>query len=194
MKRLTALLIAVAVVFSCGFAWGQQAGPAPPDALTPFGPIIGTWRYEGPLLESVPGTAEKGSKFVFQLSSRWILDKKVVLEDWSVEYEGGKKVSGKSLIGWNAADNTITYGGMDSDGGMGLGTIVFDAQAKTCTLTVESVDDEGQKLTGKNVVMKTGKDTITWQALERTGGDVDGPSPVYTLTRVPAAPSKKVTK
>ena len=194
MKRLTTLLIAVAVVFCCGFAWGQQAGPAPPDVMKPFGPMIGTWRYEGPLLESVPDMAEKGSKFVFQLSWRWILDKKVVLEDWSVEYEGGKKVSGKSLIGWNTADNTITYGGMDSNGGMGLGTIVFDAQAKTCTLTAESVNDEGQKLTEKNVVTKTGKDTITWQALERNGGVIEGPSPVYTLTRVPAVPGKKVTK
>jgi hypothetical protein len=80
--------------------------------------MIGTWRYEGPLLEDVPDFGEKGTKCVFQFQWRRILNKNVVEENWLVEFEGGKTYSGKALIGWNAAENKLSYGGMDSHGGM----------------------------------------------------------------------------
>jgi hypothetical protein len=62
------------------------------------------------------------------------------------------------------------------------------------TLTSEGVNDDGESFSFKGVVTKTGKDTITWQALERSGGDLEGPSPVYTLKRVKRAAGKKATK
>ncbi len=88
------------------------------------------------------------------------------------------------LNGWNAAENRIVHGGMDSTGSMSLGTITADKAAKTITLAGEGVDGDGKEFAFKNVVTKTGKDTLTWQALERTGGDVEGPSPVYKFERV----------
>ena len=109
------------------------------------------------------------------------------MEDWSLEFDGGKTVSGKALIGWNAADNQLAYGGMSSMGSMSLGTVEFDKQAKTSTLTAQGVDAEGNETTFKGVVTKTGKDTLTWQALERTGGVAQGESPVVTFKRVPRA-------
>ncbi len=116
------------------------------------------------------------------------------MEDLFVEIEGEKKISGKALIGWNAADQKIVYGGMGSLGGMGLGTVVFDRQAKTSTLTSKGVDGEGEETSIKTVVTKTGKDTLTFQVLERTGGIIEGSSPVYTFKRVPRAAGKKVAK
>ena len=50
--------------------------------------------------------------------------------------------------------------------------------------TRQGVDGDGEQTTFKAVVTKTGKDTLTWEALERTGGFVEGPSPVYTYKRV----------
>jgi hypothetical protein len=44
------------------------------------------------------------------------------------------------------------------------------------------------------VVTKTGKDTLTWQAPERVGGIVEGPSPVYTFKKVERAKRKKPAK
>ena len=193
MKRLMSTLIAVAVVLNSGLAYGQDASP-PSEHLKPFGPMIGTWRYEGPMLEAIPGFAEKEDQCVVQASWRWILDKKAVMEDWSITMEGGKKLSGKALDGWNAADKKIVQGGMDSTGGMGLGTVVFDAQAKTCTVTSEGVDDKGEKMTAKIVFTLVDKDTLTWQALEQSGTGAEGPSAVITFKRVPRAKGRKAGK
>jgi hypothetical protein len=149
--------------------------------------MLGTWKYEGPLLEDVPGMAEKGSKFSVTLTWRRILDKQAVMESWSGEFEGGKTFSGKALIGWNAAEKKLVYGSMNSNGGMNLGTVEFDRGAKTSTLTTEGVDGEGVNTSFKGVVTKTGRDTLTWQAVHRIGGMVEGPSPVYEFKRVKKA-------
>lgn len=73
---------------------------------------------------------------------------------------------------------------MGSLGGMNLGTVVFDKKARTSTVTLEGVTVDGAKTTFKGVVTKTGKDTLTWQALARTGGIAEGASGVYTFKRV----------
>lgn len=182
MKRRTTMFVA-AVVMIGGIAQGQEAADIP-DQLTGYGPMIGAWLYEGPALEDVPDITKKGEKISIRFSWRRILEKQVVMEDWLVEYANGKSFSGKGLIGWNAADKELRYGSMNSVGGMFLGTVEFDRQAKTSTLTGKGVDAEGKEMTFQGVVTKTGKDTLTWQAKERTGGDVEGPSPVYQFKRV----------
>jgi hypothetical protein len=116
------------------------------------------------------------------------------MNDWLVEFEGGATLAGKSFTRWNAADEKIVAGGMNSMGGMGVSTIVFDREAKSMTATAGGVSADGETTTGKNVVTKTGKDTLTFQILERTGGLVDGPSPLYTYTRVQAAKGKRAAK
>jgi hypothetical protein len=182
MKQIVTVL--TVLLFACGVSYGQDEPGPGFEHLKGYGPLLGTWRYEGPELEDVPGIAEKGTDFVFEFSWRRILNKNVVEENWLCEWEGGKTYSGKALIGWNAAEKKIAYGSMDSDGGMGLGTVVFDADAQSATLTEKGTDGEGKETSFKGVVIKTGKDTLTWQALERTGGIAEGPSPVYTFKRV----------
>ena len=179
------------VLLPSGVTFGQEKVGPNFEHLKGFGPMIGTWRYEGALLEDAPEIAKKGSDFIAQLSWRRILDKSVVEESWFVEYEDGTKISGKSLIGWNAKENRLMSGGMDSGGGMGLGTVEFDADAKSSTLTSKGIDGDGNETSFQGVVIVKDKDTITWHAAERTGGDVEGPSPVYTFKRVKTAGSKK---
>jgi hypothetical protein len=180
------------VLLACGATYGQDAPSVASKHLKAYGPMIGTWRYEGPEKENVEGYAKEGDEIVFQFSWRRILDGSVVEENWSYGPKNGKAFSGKALIGWNAADKQLVYGGMDSLGGSSLGTVVFDAKAKTSTLTSNEIDEDGKKWSFKGVVTKTGKDTLTWQALERTGGVKEGPSPVYTFKRVKRA--KAATK
>jgi hypothetical protein len=191
MKRLAIVALAAAVVVS-GVAYGQEP-QQPNEHMKGFAPLIGVWRYEGPLLEDAPGLAEKGSDCVIEVTFRRILDKQVVTDHWAIQYAGGKKVFGRGLSGWNAAENKIVRGSMDSLGSMSLGTIEIDAEAKTNTLTAEIVDGEGRTSLFKAVFTKTGKDTITWKALERDGGDVEGESPVYTYKRVKPSTSKRET-
>lgn len=191
MKRIIAVL--ATVVVTCGVSYGQDKTGQDSDHLKDFGPMIGTWRYEGPLLEDEPGIAEKGTAFVFQFSWRRILNKKAVEENWSVEYEGGTKITGKSLIGWNAAEKQLVYGGMDSVGGMTLGTITPDTTNKAMPLTAKGIDGEGKETSFKGVVKKIDKDTLTWQGLERMGGTVQGDSPIYTFKRVAKTEGSKQT-
>ena len=193
MKSSAATLIAVAVVFSTQLASGQETSPSH-EHLKLHGPFIGNWQYEGPLLEDVPDLAKKGSHYVYRISWRWILEKNAVELNWSSEFAGGEKVTGKGLIGWHAGEERIAFGGMSSNGSMSLGTMEFDDAGKSVTLTSEGVNGDGESFSFKGVVTKTGKDTITWQALERGGGDLEGPSPVYTLKRVKRAAGKKATK
>jgi hypothetical protein len=189
MKRVAITL--TVVVLSCCVSYGQEVTGPNSEHLKCFDPMIGTWQYEGPLLEDVPEIAKKGSDLVFQFSWRRILNKSVVEENWAIEFEGGATLAGKALIGWNAAEKHLSYGGMDSYGGMSLGVVVFDADAKSSTLTEKGIDGDGKETSFKGVVIKTGKDTLTWQALERVGGIVEGPSPVYTYTRVKPEGSKQ---
>lgn len=185
-------LALAAVVLTSGVSFGQEETVGPNfEHLKGYGPMIGTWRYEGPLLEDLPGIAEKGSDLVFQFTWRRILNKNVVEENWLLEFEGGKSISGKALVGWNAAEKHLSYGGMDSLGGMSLGVVVFDAKAKTSTLTEEGIDGDGKATTFTGVVTKTGKDTLTWQRLKGTGGIVEGPSPVCEFKRINRAGSKQ---
>ena len=184
------LMFVAAAVVTNGFAWGAQP-QQPNEHLKAFAPFIGMWRYEGPVLEEGP-MAEKGSKSVAQMSWRWILDKQVLMTDWTVELQGGVKVSGKGLVGWNAAEEKVMGGNMDSMGGIGLGTHVIEGE--TITSASESVDAQGRKIVMKVVVKKTDKDTLTWQAVERTGGDSEGPSPIYTFKRVKRTKGKETAK
>ena len=142
--------------------------------------------------EDFPGLAKKDDMIVFEFSWRRILNKAAVEETWSFEIEGGKKLTGKAMIGWDAQGQRLLYGGLTSEGGMEVGTVEFDIAAKTSTLTSRILSEKETEYI-KGVVTKTGKDTITWKAVERSGGSVDGPSPEYTFKRVPR-PKRKAAK
>jgi hypothetical protein len=192
MKRIIAVLVAVAM--TCGISLGQDKTGPNSEHLKGFDPMIGTWRYEGPLLEDVQDIAKKGTNFVFQFSWKRILDKSAVEENWGVEYEGGKKISGKAITGWNAAKKQLVYGGMDSLGGMTWGTITPDTATKTMPLTAKGIDGDGKETSFIGIVKKTDEDTLTWQGLGRVGGGETGDSPVYTLKRVEKVEGSKRAK
>ena len=112
------------------------------------------------------------------------MNKSAVEYNWTVVFEDGSELSGKTLIGWQADDKEIVQGGMSSIGGVGLGTVTPDKAANTLTVKTEGVDGKGEETSSKILLTKKDKDTFTWQALEREGGLVEGPSPVYTFKRV----------
>ncbi|TWU34845.1 DUF1579 family protein [Novipirellula artificiosorum] len=183
MRQIVAAL--TVVLLTCGVTYGQDESGPGFEHLKSYGPMIGTWQYDGPSLQDVPGIAKKGTKVVFEFSWKWILDKSVVEETWSFGVKGGKTFSGKGLIGWNAAEKKVTFGTMDSFGGMVLGSSVYDAETKSRTYASNGIDGDGNKISSKGVLAKVDKDTLTFQALEQTGGSVfEGPSPIYTFKRV----------
>jgi hypothetical protein len=95
------------------------------------------------------------------------------------------------LIGWHAADEKIVFSGMDSTGIISVGTIEFNDDEKSSTLTSEGTDGEGKPVSGKAVVKRIDKDTLTFRALTRSGGVAEEEGPVYTYKRVKRARGKK---
>ena len=91
---------------------------------------------------------------------------------------------GKDLTGWDAKEEKIVQGGMNSSGGISAGSVTHDKAAKSLTISLTGVDGEGKEMSSKVVMTKTGKDTYTWQAMERSGGLVEGPSPIIEFKRV----------
>jgi hypothetical protein len=177
------LFTTISLVICTSVALGEQ--PAQPNEhLKGLSPFIGSWRFEGPSPEEVPGFVEKGSRCTVQFSWRWILDKQAVIQDLVGEFNGNKRVSQKELIGWDAKDARLVSGGMNSLGVVQLSTITLDPQAKTLTVVTEGINAEGGRMAGKAVFTKVDSNTITFERLEITGSIVKGASPVYTLKRV----------
>ena len=128
--------------------------------------------------------AEKGTQLVVETSLKRILNGSAVERNWTIKFEGGAEITGKSLSGWDAKQEKIVQGDMNSNGGISAGSVTHDKAAKSLTSSLKGVDGEGKETSSKIVLMKTGKDTYTWQALERTGGLAEGKSPVYEFKRV----------
>jgi len=194
MKKSIATLTAVAVVLTCGWSYAVEQPGSNFEHLKAYAPLIGTWRYEGPLQEDVPDMGKKGTNIKIQVSLRWILNKSAIQESVSAQFQGGAKYEGKALIGWDSSKERIVRGGMNSLGGIGLGTVVFDGEGKTLTSTSQGVSGDGEKTSSTNVTTLTGKDTYTWQALRREGGLIEGPSAKYTYQRVKRARQRKGAK
>ena len=174
----------VVLVLSCGIARGQGKPASVSEHLKCFGPFIGTWQYEGPAKEDMGDLVEKDTTIVVQGSYKGILNGSAVELNWSLKIGEVALLSAKDLYGWDAKEERIVKGGMNSLGGIGIGSVTHDEGAKSLTISSSGIDGEGEKTSMKVVVTKVDKDTHTWQAIERTGGGAEGPGPVYTFKRV----------
>lgn len=177
-----ACLLTIAVLL-CGAAYAQDPAGSNQGPLQSYEQLIGTWTYEGTLLENLPPFAEQGSKLTMSANWDWILDKKAVEYSFQIAFEGGGKITGKSLIGWDAAERRLVAGGLTSTGTAGLGVITYDEASKTWMDKGSGVDGEGKPFSSTLVVTLVARDTIEIQVKDRTGGDVTGDSPKYTFKR-----------
>lgn len=182
MKKIIFSLFVL--LLSCGVSYGQEQPATVSEHLKCFGPFLGNWRYDGPLQEDLEGVAEKGTKIVVQTSLKRILNGSAVERNWAIAFETGAELTSKALNGWDAKEEKIVQGGMGSDGAISVGSVTHDKAAKSLTISTTGVDGEGKETSSKSVLTKTGKDTFTWQAMERTGGLAEGKSPLYEFKRV----------
>lgn len=185
MKQL--VLILAVVVLCYGVAAGQEQ-PGPNYAhLKCYEQLIGTWEYDGPLQEDVPVLGGKNSRLVVRLTWDWVLNKCALESNAVVELQGGVKLLGKSLTGWDLAEGRIIGGGMNSFGGHEVNTVTYDDATKTWTARSQGVDDKGRQTSATIVGRLIDADTYEWQMKDRQGGDVPGDSPKYVFKRIKPA-------
>ena len=177
------MLSSAVLVLALTVAAGQGEGPAPNyENLKCYEALIGTWCYDGPLLEETP-EAKKGSPFVARMSFAWILNKGAIEVTWKVKYEAGIETTGKSLHGWDPKERRLVIGGMDSLGALHLGTVAYDSATKTWTLDLKGVSPSGDDTSTTITNTLPNPDTLVWQAKERRGSVPAGQSPQYHFKR-----------
>lgn len=182
MKTLTTTLI-VGVIFS-SVSYGQEM-PSNYEHLKSFEARIGEWVYDGPVREDFSGIMDKGDEIVARSTVKWILDKNAVEMKLSVTIKkSGLKYTSKALIGWDAQQEQIIGGGMNSFGGHELGTVTFNKDTKTWTSEWKGRDGEGKETSNTLVATLLDKDSLQVQGLDRKGGLAQGDSPKYIYKRV----------
>lgn len=70
--------------------------------------------------------AEPGEKLLFRASWEWALNQNIIAVEWSVAKATDEKtlVTGRGMIGWDAANQKILTTGFDSAGGHSIDTFV----------------------------------------------------------------------
>ena len=144
--------------------------------------LIGTWVYEGPLLEDVPGLAKKGSQYYFEGTFEWILEKSAIEENWQARFEDGATISAKGLTGWG--DKKLVSGGMFSGGGYFLADVTLNQDGRTWIYKSKVVDAEGKKSSDTFILELMDDDTLIVHSEDREGSDMPPESPEYTFKRL----------
>jgi len=174
----TSLLLAASMVV------GQADASPNYEHLKAFDGLVGTWVYEGPLKEDVPDVATKDTPMAVRITWEWTLNKAVVEGEYMIKFKDLPKIEGKRLFGWNAADNQIVWGHMNSLGVVGVGNATFSEDGKTLRIAGKGIDGRGNKSSGTIVIIVNG-DTFVWQNTDREGDpDLGSESPKYTFQRV----------
>ncbi len=177
MLHLTGLVVAASL------AVGQtQGSPSQYENLKALDVLVGTWFYEGPLLEEWPGVAKKDDMVVVKLSYQWIFNKSVLETDLSIKFKDGPELAMKALTGWDPAKKQIVSGGIWSAGGYSLGVMTVSDDGKTIKSADKGVGPDGKETSGEGWTKIRG-DTLTFQAKNRTGGGLPADSPEYTFKR-----------
>jgi hypothetical protein len=101
-----------------------------------------------------------------------------------VKTRGGLRVEARNTIGWDAAEERIVEGGVNSIGGHYLSTVTYDDATQTWTGIVNGADGNGEAISNRAVTTMKDKNTYELQVLDRQGGFAEGDSPKYSYTRV----------
>jgi hypothetical protein len=84
-----------------------QQAPQPNEHLAGLKPFIGSWIYDGPLKDEIPGLAKKGERIVATNSFRWILGGNAIRLTYETTKDGELIDAGEAVIGWDGTTEKI---------------------------------------------------------------------------------------
>jgi len=157
--------------------------PSNYEHMKSYDALIGTWVYDGPLLEDVPELAKKGTKYRLEGTLKWILNNNAIEEDWKVAFDGGVTISVKALTGWDVIEKRMICGGMGSDGGYFFAAVTFDEKEKTWVYKTGGVGGDGKKSSENFWMTLSDANTLVIQSKNRAGLGLPPESPKYILKK-----------
>lgn len=180
------MLSAAALVVVSSMLVGQAASqPSNYEHLKIYEALVGTWVYDGPLLEDLPVLdLKKGTPFRIESTISWGSDKNVINTNNSWQFGGRSRITAHIVTFWDAKSKTIVARGVNNIGGYGEHSTTYDPATRTWTTKDVVIDAAGETTTAVVVMSLVDPDTLTWQVRERTGPGLTPESPKYTGKRL----------
>jgi uncharacterized protein (TIGR02246 family) len=138
--------------------------------------LIGEWVHETP--DSLVVT-----------SYRWNPTHTAILSDFRIQVGGQPAMTGTQRIGWNPARKKIHSWLFDSEGGGA--EVVWTRDGDRWVNKSTGTTHDGRAVSATHVMVKTGKDRMTWESRDRVVGDEVQPDiKAITIVRKPPLPGR----
>lgn len=161
---------------------GNAYAESPADHMKKLEPFIGEWVYIGPVQEDL-SIAGKGGQVIAHNRFRWAIGKSAVVLEWSFRPEGQEAELGIELLGWDRKAKAIRSIMQTKSGAQDSGAWSFDGT--TLKWSGSGLDAEGDETSGTVHMKLIGKDTFTWQLVDRRKAGKQMPDTgVYTFKRM----------
>jgi uncharacterized protein (TIGR02246 family) len=157
------------------------AGNSNYDRLRALEWLVGDW-------------VEEGSDVELTSSFAWADNRNYLIRTFNLKVPGRPLLTGTQRIGWDPSTQRIRSWEFDSDGDFGEGDWSRRGDAEW-VVKMSGVRRDGRIATDTRVIVRTGTDHLTWQALDRTlGGEVQEDTPKFTMVRRAPAPGEAKIK
>jgi len=149
--------------------------------LRPLEWLIGDW-------------VEEGADVELTSSFAWTDNRNFLIRTFTLKVPGRPLLTGTQRIGWDASTQRIRSWEFDSDGDFGEGSWSRRGDSEW-VVKMSGVRRDGQIATDTRVIVRTGPDHLTWQALDRTlGGEVQEDTIKFSMVRRAPAPGEAKVK
>ncbi|RMG01624.1 MAG: hypothetical protein D6741_04960 [Planctomycetota bacterium] len=146
----------------------EQTEPQP-SALAELDGLVGRW-------------VDKGDDAVITTDCEWTLNKRFLKRTFRVETDGQTVLEGTQFVGWDPVAGHIRSWTFDSEGGVGQGVWIRDANRWLVKKSFVLAD--GRRASAINVITVVDENTIRWQSTNREiDGELQPNVPEVTVVR-----------
>ncbi len=126
---------------------------------------------------------------VVHTTCKWADNGNFLTRDFTMKTRGEAVLSGTQRIGWDPVRKQFKMWVFDTEGGFGEG--YWTRHGDEWVIKAEGVRQDGRHASVTNILKRLGKDRASWQAVDRTLGDVAMPGiDEFTLVRKPPEAGK----
>jgi len=151
------------------------ATPGNSEKLKPLSWMIGNW-------------IDEGDESIVISSCKWSADKNFILQNVEVRREGRDALTIRQRIGWDPIAGRVRAWVFDSNGGYGESYWTQDGRSWRMRKT--GVQPDGTRSSSIDIMTPTGRDSYTWQSVDRVVGRQKLPPLEVKVVRKPPEPTK----